>query len=440
MTSRPDGRQAERIATSWTWDAPRTTLRLTLRPDVYFHDGELLTSDVAAEALRRSAANAATEALSFTSITSVTPVGSNAVDIKVSEPNSFIVPDLAAVLVVKPGQKDIGTGPFQLTSQTDQDFVLTAFPKYYRGRPALAQIEVKNYPTQRNAWAALMRGEIDVLHEVSREAAEFVEAETTVQTYTFPRPYYIPLVFNVRHPVLQRADVRRAINEAIDRVALVRDGMNKRGRPADGPIPPEHWAYSPPPQPFVFSPDSARQRLDAAGLRLRASAAGGTPVRFSFTCLVFANDARFERLAQLVQKQLADVGIDMRMQPVRQEELVPRIARGDFDAFLFEMAGRTLSWVYEFWRSHDRTLNNSGYRAADTVLDRIRAAGTDAEIRASVAELERVLHDDPPAAFLVWQETARAVSNAFDVAAEPKRDVMSNLWQWRPAEPRTDRR
>ena len=28
----------------------------------------------------------------------------------------------------------------------------------------------------------MMRGEIDMLHEVSRDAAEFVEAETTVKT------------------------------------------------------------------------------------------------------------------------------------------------------------------------------------------------------------------------------------------------------------------
>ena len=32
----------------------------------------------------------------------------------------------------------------------------------------------------------------------------------TVKTYSFPRPYYIPLVFNVRHPVLKRTEVRRA--------------------------------------------------------------------------------------------------------------------------------------------------------------------------------------------------------------------------------------
>jgi hypothetical protein len=44
-----------------------------------------------------------------------------------------------------------------------------------------------------------------------------------------------------------------------------------------------------------------------------------------------------------------------------------------------------------------------------------------------------VLHADPPAAFLVWQATSRAVSTKFDVEAEDNRDIFVNVWQWRPA-------
>ena len=31
-----------------------------------------------------------------------------------------------------------------------------------------------------------------------------------------------------------------------------------------------------------------------------------------------------------------------------------RVDAGDFDAFLIEMAGRSLGRVYDFWRSHPR--------------------------------------------------------------------------------------
>jgi ABC-type transport system substrate-binding protein len=146
---------------------------------------------------------------------------------------------------------------------------------------------------------------------------------------------------------------------------------------------------------------------------------------------VFADDTRFERLAVLVQKQLSDVGIDMKLEPVREAELGQRAGSGDFDAFLFEMSGRSLGRVYEFWRSHDGSLNNSGYHAADAVFDSLKHARSDEETKAAVTALERVMHDDPPAAFLAWQSTMRAVSTRFDVAAEPDREILSTIWQWR---------
>ena len=245
LTGRPDGSQSERLVKDWTWDTSRTVLHLGLRDNVYFHDGSKLTPAIAAQALRNTAANPEAEGvLSFAGIKSVTVNGPNGLDVHLSEPNSFILPDLSLVALRKPGADAIATGPFRIVNRGNQSVQLAAFPQYYRGRPAITQIELTNYPTQRNAWAALMRGDIDMLYEVSRDAADFVAAASAVKTYVFPRPYYIPLVFNVRHPILRQPEVRKAINEALDRATLVHDGLSGRGRPADGPIWPEHWARS----------------------------------------------------------------------------------------------------------------------------------------------------------------------------------------------------
>jgi peptide/nickel transport system substrate-binding protein len=435
LTLRPDGQPAERVVNAWRWDDSRTVLRLTLRKDVYFHDGTRLTPELAAAVLSRSVTNR--EALSLASVRSVVPVGDDGIELRLTERNALLLTDLALASVLMPDRPGVGTGPFSLVKRDPLEAVLRAFPRYYRGRPAIDEIDVTNYSTQRKAWTALMRGEIDMLHEVSRDAVDFVEAETTVKTYTIPRRYYIPLVFSVRHRVLKRAAVRQAINEAVDRAALVRDGLHGRGQPADGPIWPQEWMYAAPAEPFVYDPDSARRKLDAAGLKAKSILGGGVPARFSFTCLVFASDSRFERLAILVQKQLADVGIEMRLLPLAQADLEARLRSGDFDAFLFEMVARPASWVYEFWRSREGSFLNTGYRSADATLDAIRNASSDDAMRAGFAELARVFHDDPPAAFLAWQETSRAVSTRFDVMPEQQRDIMINPWQWRPAAPVT---
>lgn len=434
LTNEMDGRQAERLAQSWAWDESRTKLQLKLRRDVLFHDGTPLTPEVVAQALR--ARITARSAWNFANVASVSVTGDDTVTLRLTQPDSFFLPDLALVSISPPGKPDVGTGPFQLASQTGQQTLLRRFDKFYRGRPAIERVEIDAYPSQRSAWASMMRGGLDMLLEVSRDAVEFVEAESAVNTYTFPRAYYIPLIFNVRHPVLRNAQVRRAINEALDKDALVQEGLRGRGRPADGPIWPDHWAYIPSAQATAFNPDAARLRLDVAGYPVRHELAGQMPSRFSFTCLVWAEDARFERLALVLQKQLADLGVDMRLEPLGAAAFDERAQSGKFDALLIEMAARSMSWVYRFWHSPTgQVVLNSGYQSADSALERIRRARSDEEVRGGVVDLMRVFTEDPPAAFLAWQMQSRAVSAQFDVRPEPNRDILNNVWQWRPAAP-----
>jgi peptide/nickel transport system substrate-binding protein len=432
LAGKPDGHQSERIVTDWSWDKTYTTLHLKIRDDVYFHDGTKLTSDIAAQVLRHTQANARTEgALGFLSVKSVNVTGPNDLDLHLSEPNSFVLTDLAWATVRKPDNPNIGTGPFMLTKQDQGRAILSAFPNYYRGRPGLSQIDMVGYKTQRSAWAALLRGDIDMLYDVSRDAVDFVSAESTVRTYKAPRPYYIFLGFNVRNPILKNVKVRKAINEALDRATLVHEGLNDRGSPAYGPIWPEHWARPKEMPEFSYKPDDARRLLDEAGFKAPLNAAGEMPSRFSFTCILYDEDTRFERIAMLVQKQLADVGIEMKLRPLKAKDLAEPLGKGNFDAAIVEFLGRSLSFVYESWHHHDGALLDSGYVAADGPLDRIREARSDEEIKAAVADLTRMLHDDPPAAFLAWQTTTRAVSTRFDVEAEKDRDILSNIWQWR---------
>lgn len=436
LTRQVNGRQTDRIASAWSWDEPGTTLRLTLRQDVFFHDGTRLTPELGVQALKASMTERNAPS-SFSSVRSIQVSGDNTIDIALSGPNSFFLPDLSVTSLKKPGVKPpeppLGTGPFRIVRTDKQQATLQAFDRYYRGQPAIATMEVINYPTQRNAWAALMRGELDMLYEVGRDAAGFVAAESAVRTYSSPRPYYNALVFNVRHPILKQAEIRRALNESLDRPTLIRDGLNGKGRPADGPLFPEHWAYSPQDRSLTFDPPAVRLRLENAGLRTQPGVAGRMPSRFAFTCLVYGDDSRFERLAVLIQKQLAEVGVEMRLLPLPLDQLGERVGRGDFDAILMEFNGRSLGWVHEWWHSHDNGRLNTGYRAADAVLDRIKTARSDEEIRQGVAELGRILNNDPPAAFLAWQETSRAVSTKFDVGSEKTGDIISNTWKWRPA-------
>jgi ABC-type transport system substrate-binding protein len=140
-----------------------------------------------------------------------------------------------------------------------------------------------------------------------------------------------------------------------------------------------------------------------------------------------------------VQRNLAEVGVDMKLEAVPFETFNRRLTDGDFDALLTEMvSGFSVSRPFFFWRSSGLS-NFSGYHSssADAALDRIRDARTDADYRRAFQQFQQATFDDPPAIFLAWGETARAVNRRFDVIRAPGGDIRMTIGEWRLAGPHT---
>jgi ABC-type transport system substrate-binding protein len=359
---------------------------------------------------------------SFQQIASVTEDGPTTIVVTLERPSALFLSDLALFsLKHGSGESVAGTGPFIVESRDDKRIVMRRFDRYRDGAPAIGRIELHAFPTVRNAWTAMMRGEVDFLYEVGADAAEFVGGESSVQTFTFLRPYTLTLGFNVQHPVLRSREVRQALNLAVDREAIVQAGFRGRARPAQGPVWPDHWASSDAVPKFSYDREEALRGFAAAGFEAVRQVSGRMPSRFQFNCLVYPP---LERIALIIQKQLFEVGVDMTIELAKVGDIVGRAARGNFDAFLF-------------WHSPEPgrpVFLQSGYTAADAALDRVRYAPNDGEFRGAVAAFQQAIHDDPPAVFLAWEERVRAVNRTFHVPPQdPGRDVTYSLWRWRPA-------
>ncbi len=438
-----DGRPSDRVVSKWEWSADRLTLKLHLRPGLKFHDGSEVDIDNFEQTLK-AAVKEASGNVSFGSIKGVSrdPESQDSLLVTLSRPEAFLVTDLANSSLRHPSNNQIGTGPFKLDAQTGKTINLTAFKDYYQGAPKLDQIEIENFGEQRGAWAALMRGELDALHEIAPTAIDFVQAEgqTLVRPYTFLRPYYLQLVFNTKHPALKNPTVRQALSYGVDRQAIVDYALNKQGRVAEGPIWPFHWAYSTAQKTYTHNTEAASLRLDAAGFKTKRGAPGRMPSRLRIKCLTRAQDAQFEKIALLLQKQLYEIGVDLEIESLPTPELTKRLEAGDFETLLIQRtSGRSLAYTYLSFHS---SRSPGGYTAADKVLEHLRDTSGDAEIRAGVSDLQQILHDDPPAIFIAWPQVARVVSARIEVPVsrgsapdEFGRDVLSSIWQWRPLGP-----
>jgi peptide/nickel transport system substrate-binding protein len=433
-TNDAEGRTRPLLLEGWSVSADGLVWRLMIRPGVRFQDGSPLT---AADVKRTfdyaiaSPAVAAT-AVCVPSVASVDVGSEREVIVALKRRCSYLLDDLdrAITRTAADGKTRIGTGAFAITSSTADVISLEANRQYYAGPPAIDRVEVKPFDALRTAWADMMRGRVDFLWEVGPDTAEFLSDRTAVEVRSYLGYYAIALMLNSARPPFQRSEARRALNLAVDRAALVQQGLKGHGVAADGPIWPRYWARDPRAQAIRFNAGEADALVRAARL-----APGG------FTCLVPANFSILERMALLVQQQLAGFGIRMRLESLPPDVFNRRILSGEFDAVMLSALGGPSATVFHrFWHSAGATKhwNFWGYRNSrvDQALDTALDAPGDVEFAGAIRQFEAAARDDPPAVFLAWSETMQAVSRRFAVpSGNDGRDAIYVLSRWflRPA-------
>ena len=429
------GKPSPRLAASCCdWADDGLTLRVPLRSDARFHDGTPVTAPRVLKILNQRVAK--TRPIGFEALERIEAPDDQTLLFHLSRPDAFLTSGLASTLIVDDDKPDVGTGPFRLVPDK-QHLVAVQNTSYYRGTPGITRVEVIQYPTSRATWVGLLRNEVNMAIEINKESVEFLEGAADFRKFSSIQPFYVPLVFNFRNPILARPAVRRAISDAIDRDEIVEQGMRGRGLVADDPIWPFHWANPSRTRQHSYKSDgdSARRQLDAAGLPMRPASAGRKASRFQLKCMFYSVDPQFERIGLLLQRQLGAVGIDLILEGVTEKELVTRLGSGEFDSYLFQLtSGRDVSWVYRFWHSPagalGQVMQNTGYKGADAVLDRLRQARRDDDIRIAIGDLRQRFFEDVPAVFLAWTEITRAVDARFDVGDPKDPEMFANLWKW----------
>jgi peptide/nickel transport system substrate-binding protein len=438
----PDGRPLPRLAEQWNWENNGLTLHIRLRSGVVFHDGTPLTSNVAAAALRIAIAKPANRALypSLLDVTEVRPINDLELALDVSRPSAFLPEDLDLPLGI--GPNNVGTGPFRVVSRDKSEILLERHDRYYLAVPHIRRLVIRPFDTLRTAWTSLLRGQVDMVTDVPYDAVEFISNDQ-VQVIPFERRYQFLVAFNSERQPFKSPRVRRALNAAIDRQALIAKVLQGHGTPSTGPIWPKYWAYDAAVGSFGYDPTLVASLLDEAGFRLNQNARqiDAPRARLRFTCILPADFSIDERVALEVQKQLFNVGVDSAFQVLPVDEYNTRVQMRQFDCALMNLiSGPTPARTYIFWRSGKRSrgLNVFGYENAEAerFYDILRTSTNDGAVRSATRGLQRVFLEDPPALFLAWNDRARAVRRDFRIPNEPGRDPLQTLWRWTP-EPST---
>ena len=226
------------LATSWERTSD-TVMRLTLRDDVTFHNGDPFTAaDVkfTFDRLRLPDTALVEAATYFASFKEVRVIDDYTVEIETNEPDplleqrlaswgSWIVPQKYIESVggdAAFAQAAIGTGPYKVKSfEPDNELVLETYEGYWGELPPVKQVIFRVIPEPSTRVTALLNGEVQIITNIPPDQVPTLESAENVTLKQIPLANMHVLRYNTNHPVMSDVKLRQAMNLAIDRQLLI---------------------------------------------------------------------------------------------------------------------------------------------------------------------------------------------------------------------------
>jgi len=310
-----------------------------------------------------------------------------------------------------------GTGPYCWVSWTPrQELVLQRHPNYRWGppiyqnpSPQVERVIWRVIPEANTRLAAIQTGQADVTQYIPHIAVAQLRNVPTVRMSQQPNYFWDHFMgFKVDKPVVNDPAVRRAINLAVNREAIVRATWFGNAQPADAYVNPNTTGFDPEAARMVptYNPDEARRVLDAAGW---APGADGIRARNGerASFLVYGlQTAEARRYLEAIQADLRRVGIEMRVQLWDATVGWGRLATQEFDAFVmsYPYISATDGFSLYFDSRNRPTPNRMNWAdpRTDELLARARTAVSEADRLAAIREAQRVI-----ASNYVWLPLAR---------------------------------
>ncbi|SDC15516.1 peptide/nickel transport system substrate-binding protein [Sanguibacter gelidistatuariae] len=291
----------------------------TLRPGVRFSTGDLVTPEDVVYSLNRHIEVGGPLPLDAP-ITSIEASGTDTVVITLSEPYTPFIAELAGfsngILPADLGGVDeatffknpVGTGPFVVDEWTEGgDISFTKNVNYWQdGKPYLDELVYKLVQDDNQLVAQLQSRQVDVIDSVASANVATLEGNSSLTVSTTPSWVVEEIFFNTLDEHFADRDVRRAVSYALDREGIVAATSFGTAEVAGSVLPPSVPGYD-------ATIDSLSYDLAGAKASIAASA---YPDGFSTKLLVASGNTLRAQEAQIVQAQLAEIGITVEIESI----------------------------------------------------------------------------------------------------------------------------
>ncbi|MGC5012330.1 ABC transporter substrate-binding protein [Streptosporangium sp. DT93] len=319
---------APSVATEWKFSKDGTTLDLTLRDDVTFHDGTKLTAADVKYTMDRIAKLQMGVASLLTAYDSAEVVDDTHLKVVLKQPYAPFLGALSRVYLLNSklvqanadsddgrrwlASNDAGSGPYKLAGYTpNQEAKFTRHDAYWGGFTKQAKDVVIRYlPQAATQKTALSNGDVDIAMDIAPndwaglESAGHVvnKADTNVQLYTF---------FKMKDAPTADKALREALTYAYDYDQHQSAILKGAGKKAAGVLAGTMACADPTVAQAGHDLQKAKGILDAAGLK-----------NVTLTMSYLKATAEMEQAATLLQSDLAKIGVKVDLSAVTYPQYV----------------------------------------------------------------------------------------------------------------------
>jgi dipeptide transport system substrate-binding protein len=221
-------------------------------------------------------------------------------------------------------QEPIGTGPyFLLQYQKDAVIRYRAFADYWEGKAKIDDLVFSITPDAAVRWAKLQKGECHIMPYPNPADLDAMRRTPSIEVLEQPGLNIGYLAYNTTKKPFDDVRVRKALNMAINKKAIIDAVYLSTGVAAKNPIPPSMWSYNDDIKDDPFDPAAAKKLLSEAGYPNGFSTdLWAMPVQRPY-------NPNARRIAELMQADLAKIGVTAEIKSFEWGEYRKRAQNGE---------------------------------------------------------------------------------------------------------------
>lgn len=222
-------------------------------------------------------------------------------------------------------QAPIGTGPFKFIAyQKDAVIRYTTHDEYWKGASKLRDLVFAITPDASVRYQKLKAGECHVMPYPNPADIEGMKADADVNLLEQQGLNVGYLGYNTQQAPFDNPKVRKALNMAIDKQAILDAVFQGSAQIAKNPIPPTIWSYNDEIVDDPYDPDAAKTMLAEENVADLSMKIWAMPVQRPY-------NPNARRMAELIQEDFGKIGVEVEIVSYEWGEYLDRSKALDRD-------------------------------------------------------------------------------------------------------------